>query len=164
MEIIKSSKLYSFLVLYDMQTTFFKNVLDGISDQDTHNRLNTKANHIAWLTGSLVEQRYYLANELGIDGRQQAFELFKDNKGILDDAVYPSLEVFRNDWDRISPLLRSALVEATEDQLNKEIEMGPGQKMSFYDLISFFIYREANIIGQLALWRRLLNYPAMKYM
>ena len=164
MEIIKSSKLYSFLVLYDMHTTFFKSVLEGISDNDTHNRLNTKANHIAWLTGSLVEQRYYLANELGIDKKQQAFELFKDNKGIQDDTVYPSLDTYRADWVIISPILRSALVEANEDQLNKEIEMGPDQKMTFYDMVSFSIYREANIIGQIALWRRLLDYPAMKYM
>ena len=164
MEIIKSSKMYALLVLYDMHTTFFENVLEGISDSDTHNRMNTKANHISWLTGSLVEQRYYLANELGIDKKQQAFALFENNKGIDDDAVYPSLEIYREDWKRITPVLRSALAEATEDQLNKEIDMGPGQKMSFYDMIAFCIYREANIIGQIALWRRLLNYPAMKYM
>ena len=164
MEMIKSSKMYALLVLYDMHTTFFKNVLEGISDRDTHNRLNTKANHISWLTGSLVEQRYYLANELGIDRKQQSFAFFENNKGIVDDAVYPSLDIFREDWDNISPILRNALAEATEDQLNKEIDMGPGQKMTFYDMIAFSIYREANIIGQIALWRRLLNYPAMKYM
>jgi len=36
-------------------------------------------------------------------------------------------------------------------------------KMSYYDMISFTIYREASIIGQIALWRRLLDYPALKY-
>ena len=164
MEIIKSSKLYSYLVLYDMQTTFFKNVLDGISDKDTHNRLNTKANHIAWLAGSLVQQRFVIANEFGIEMKQEADELFKNNKGIQDDATYPSLEVYKKDFEKITPVLRNALAEATEDQLDQEIDMGGEQKMTFYDFLGFFIYREANIIGQIALWRRLLNYPAMKYM
>ena len=41
-------------------------------------------------------------------------------------------------------------------------DMG-GMKMTYYELISFTIYREASIIGQLALWRRLLGYPALKY-
>lgn len=164
MEIIKSSRLYSLIVLYDMQTTFFDNVLDGILDKDTHNRLNTKANHIAWLTGSLVEQRFELANELGTDLRQEASELFSGNKGIQDDVTYPSLEVYKRDWQKITPVLRNALVEASEDQLNHEIDMMPGQTMTFYDLFTFSIYREANVIGQLALWRRLLGYPGMKYM
>ena len=35
------------LVLYDMQTKFFLSILEGISDTDAHERLNTRANHIA---------------------------------------------------------------------------------------------------------------------
>ena len=47
-------------------------------------------------------------------------------------------------------------------KLDSDFNMG-GMKMSYYELICFTIYREASIIGQLALWRRLLGYPAMKY-
>ena len=70
------SKMQSLLVLYDMQTTFFKNVIDWISDEDAHNRLNTKANHIAWLAGTLVEQRFNIARDFGKDVRQFGGELF----------------------------------------------------------------------------------------
>jgi hypothetical protein len=42
--------------------------------------------------------------------------------------------------------------------------MMPEMRMTYFDLIAFIIYREANIIGQIALWRRLLGYEAMKYM
>jgi hypothetical protein len=86
-----SDRMYSLLVLYDMHTDFFARALDGISDSDSHNRLNTKANHIAWLTGSLVQQRYDMANSLGADYQHEAGELFKDNKGIQDSVTYPSL-------------------------------------------------------------------------
>ncbi|MGZ8558569.1 MAG: DinB family protein [Chitinophagaceae bacterium] len=159
-----SSRMHSLVILYDMYTTFFSSAIEGILDKDTHNRLNTKANHVAWLTGSLVEQRYEIANILGIDQRQQAHELFKDNKGIQDGVTYPSLAVYKKDWESITPLLREALANVTDEKLNESFEMMPGMKMTYYDLITFIIYREANCIGQIALWRRLLGYEAMKYM
>ena len=159
-----SSRMHSLIVLYDMHTTYFSNVIEGISDKDTHNRLNTKANHIAWLTGSLVEQRYEIANMLGVDRKQGAHELFKENKGIQDGVTYPSLASYKKDWESITPLLRDALVNVSDEKLDESFEMMPGMKMTYYDLITFITYREANCIGQIALWRRLLGYEAMKYM
>ena len=161
---VKDSRMSSLIVLYDMHTTYFANVIVDISDKDSHNRLNTKANHIAWLTGSLVEQRYEIAKMLGSDNKQAAHELFKDNKGIQDNITYPSLSEFKKDWESISPVLRNALVNISSKKLDESFEMMPGMKMTYYDLITFIIYREANIIGQIALWRRLLGYEAMKYM
>ena len=156
--------MHSLVILYDMHTTFFTSALEGITDEDAHNRLNTKANHIAWLTGSLVQQRHELANALGIDKNQQAEDLFKDNKGIQDGITYPSLSVFKEDWSSISPLLREALLTVNTEKLDSSFEMMPGMSMTYYDLITFIIYREANCIGQIALWRRLLGHEAMKYM
>lgn len=68
------------------------------------NRLNTKANHIAWLTGSLVQQRHEIATSLGADRKQAAHELFDNNKGIQDNITYPSLAEFKKDWESITPL------------------------------------------------------------
>ncbi len=159
-----SNRMSSLIVLYDMHTTFFSSALDGISDNDAHNRLNTKANHIAWLTGSLVQQRYEIATSLGADRKQAAHELFKDNKGIQDNVTYPSLTEFKKDWESITPVLREALVNVSDEKLDQSFEMMPEMRMTYFDLITFIIYREANIIGQIALWRRLLGYEAMKYM
>ena len=92
--------MYGFLVLYDMHTKFFSRVIDGISDADAHNRLDTKANHMAWLTGSLVQQRFEIAKELGLGGQQVAHELFDNGKGIQDQVTYPSLADFKKDWEK----------------------------------------------------------------
>lgn len=159
-----SNRMSSLIVLYDMQTTYFSNAIEGISDKDAHNRLNTKANHIAWLTGSLVQQRFEIANQLGVGDKQTADEFFKDNKGIQDGITYPSLLSFKKDWEKISPVLRDALLNVSDEKLDTSFEMMPGMKMTNFDLISFISYREANCIGQIALWRRLLGYEAMKYM
>ena len=160
---VADNRVYGLLYLYDLHTGLLAKALEGIPDDAAHNRLETKANHIAWLTGSLVQQRFELARHVGIEKQQAAFELFRNNKGIEDETSYPSLDSFQTDWHAVSPFLRDALTSATTETLDREIDMGE-MKMSFFELLGFIIYREANIIGQIALWRRLLGYPAMKYM
>ena len=158
------NRMYSLIVLYDMHTKFFFSVLDGISDENAHNRMGTKANHVAWLTGSLVEERFELAGALGKEHNHTTHELFKDHKGIQDGVTYPPIAEFKSEWETVSPVLRDALINVSEQKLNSSFEMMPGEKMSYYDLIVFMTYREANCIGQIALYRRLLGYDAMKYM
>ena len=156
--------MFSIIVLHDMQTKFLESALEAISDDDAHTRLGTKANHIAWLTGSAVQDRFEIAKALGVDKKQKAHELFDNNKGIQDQVTYPSLTDFKNDWQIISPLLRDAMLTVKNEKLDESFEMMPNMKMTYFDLITFITYREANIIGQIALWRRLLGYDAMKYM
>ena len=158
-----SNKLYGTIVLYNMQTDFLLRALDGIKESDAQNRLNTQANHLAWITGSVVYGRFHLANSFGINLKSETGELFKDNKGLVENAGYPSLAEFKKDWLKISPHLQEALINASDDKLEEPYEM-PGIKMNLFDMISFTTYREANCIGQIALWRRLLGYPPMNYM
>jgi len=159
----KSSRMYGFIVLYEMQTDFLLRALDGIDQKDAQKRLDTKANHIAWITGSVVHGRYFLAKSFGIDLPSVTDELFADNKGIVDDATYPLLEDLIKDWTAISPKLQEALIQATDEKLEEKLNI-PGMEITLFEMISFSSYREANCIGQIALWRRLLNYPGMNYM
>ena len=160
---VNDSRMYALIYLYDMHTAYFNNVLEGLSDQDAHKRLNTRANHIAWLAGSLVHERFELAGTFGKPQQERAQALFADHTGIQDHVQYPPLADFKRDWEKISPLLRATLAGLTEEELDKHFEM-PGYPMTCFDLIAFMMYREANCIGQIALWRRLLGYEAMKYM
>lgn len=157
-----STRTESLLTLFDYHTSFFPKALEGFSDADMHNRLNTEANHPAWLTGSLVQQRFMMAFETGSTIKQTGEELFKNNRGIQKEVKYPGAKEFLNDWEKITPDARKALLTIDDKKLDSEIDMG-GMKMSFYEMICFSIYREASIIGQLALWRRLLGHPALKY-
>lgn len=127
-----------------------------------HNRLNTEANHPAWLAGSLVQQRFLMTSETGSGLKQTGEELFKNQQGIQDGVRYPAAAEYLSDWQRITPEAREALLTIDDKKLDSEIDMG-GMKMTYYEMICFSIYREASIIGQLALWRRLLGYPAMRY-
>ena len=157
-----STRTQALLSLFDYQTSFFPKALEGISEADMHNRLNTEANHPAWLAGSLVAQRFMMTSETGTGLRQTGEELFQNNRGIQADVQYPTVAAYLADWQRITPVAREALVTIDDQKLDSEIDMG-GMKMTYYEMICFTMYREASIIGQLALWRRLLGYPALKY-
>jgi hypothetical protein len=159
-----SNRMLSLVVMYDIHTDYFARALDGISDENAHNRLNTKANHVAWLAGSFVNERFVGAKTFGTELNSETGELFKDHKGIQDNVTYPSLVNYKMDLDRISPQLRNALVNVTDEKLDEKFEMMPGMQMTYYELITFMTYREASLIGQIALWRRLLGNEAMKYM
>ena len=158
-----SNRMYGLLVLFDMHTEYYINAIDGISDDDAHERLNTKANHVAWLAGSLVQERYELASIFGLASKSAADDLFKDHKGIQESERYPALAEYKKDWKKITPLLREKLLNATDAELDKVLEY-PGMSFPVFEMTSFDIYREANCIGQIALWRRLLGYEPIKYM
>ncbi len=104
---VQQGTLNAQLAMYDLHTRLYGNVLEGLTDKDAHNRLGTKANHPAWLAGSLVHERFEIANILGVEKKDQANELFKDYAGIKDDVTYPSLASYIEDWNMISPLLRA---------------------------------------------------------
>ena len=157
-----STRTVALLTLFDYQTGFFARALEGISEEDMHNRLNTQANHPAWLAGSLVHQRFMMASETGSGLKQTGEELFQNNKGIQDGVRYPTTAEYLTDWERITPEAREALLSIDDQKLDSELDMG-GMKMTYYEMICFSLYREASIIGQLALWRRLLGYAALKY-
>ena len=157
-----STRTIGLLTLFDYHTEFFPKALNGLSEEDMHNRLKTEANHPAWLAGSTVQQRFLMASETGSGLKQTGEELFKNHQGIQPGVKYPSVAEYLADWKRITPEAREALVKIDDKKLDSEVDMG-GMKMTYYELISFTIYREASIIGQLALWRRLLGHPALKY-
>lgn len=155
----------AFIVLYDFHTKLYHNVLVDISDADAQKRLDSKANHIAWIAGSLVQERYELAKPLGVTGFSQTTdELFRDHKGIQDGAAYPSLAEYKKDWDQISPVLKDALINLSEEQWNGPDPYNmPGGNYSLFDVFTFCMDRESYCIGQIGLWRRLLGYDAMRY-
>lgn len=160
---VKADRMYSLVAVFDLHTQYFKNVIEGISDTDALQRLNTKANHIAWLAGSLVHQRFIMTRDLAPNETHAGYELFKDFKGIQDDAKYPTLAEYLADWERLTPIAREALLKIDDAKLEEPFDMG-GQQMTFFDLQAFIPHREAYFIGQIGLWRRLLGYEAMKYM
>lgn len=156
-------RLIPFIDLFDLHTGVFRKAIDGISDGDAHKRLDTEANHIAWIAGSVVQSRIEGARRQGLTVTSAGDALLSGHQGIQGEARYPSLQQYLADWDAVSPLLREKTLELDTAWLDSRRDMG-GWEASNYEVLMFMTYREASMIGQLALWRRLLGYPAISYM
>ncbi len=161
----KSKRMIPVLFLYDLHTQLFTNVINGITGEDAHKRFDSKANHIAWIAGSLLQQRVEMVINLGGNASQAAEELFKNFQGIKDDLKYPELEAYNSDWQKVSVTLRELLADLTDEKLDS-IHKEPGipeMDMPYIEMIVYSVHRESYLIGQIGLWRRLLGYDAMKY-
>jgi hypothetical protein len=163
----RSSNMYALIFQYDLHSKFFTNVLADITDKDAHNRLNSKANHIAWIAGSCVHLRFELAKAMGVDKKEKHGDLYKqenDMKPIQDDLTYPSLTEFKQEWERITPVLKDIMMNLNEEKLNSPDPFGmPGGEFKLIDTLIFCLDRESYCIGQIGIFRRLLGYDAMKY-
>src|SRR5258708_3909242 len=109
-----STRTEGLLALFDIQTKYFERAIEGLSDMDAHKRLDTKANHIAWIAGSLVFQRYEMVKETYPELKPTGDELFNNWQGIKEDTKYPNLSEYVADWQKISPIAREALVTADD--------------------------------------------------
>ncbi|QNL49571.1 DinB family protein [Olivibacter sp. SDN3] len=151
---------------YRMHTQLFNNVIAGISTSDAKQRLSGRTNHILWMTGNLVNCRYWLAGVLGLSQRDPYEAFFADAKALDETYDYPDLATLQKEWHKISPLLFNKLCSLTEDELRQPYTLG--MEVSFFEetlltAVGMCIGREEYLFGQLALMRRALGYNAMSY-
>jgi hypothetical protein len=72
------------LFLFDIHTKLFPNAIEGISGKDAANRMKL-ANHVAWLAGSLVHQRFDM-RIFRFRNERYGKRLFKDFKGLQENV------------------------------------------------------------------------------
>ena len=151
---------------YRMHTQSFDNALKGISETDAKKRIENKTNHIIWMTGNLVNCRYWLANVLGIADKDPNEALFKDAKALDEKLDYPSLESLKKEWHKVSKVLFQKLNTVTTEELHQPYDFGMNVdfiKENNLNMVGMCIDRESYLFGQVGLMRRILGYPGMSY-
>lgn len=151
---------------FKMQTQIFDNVLNGIKEEDALKRVEGKTNHIIWMTGNLVNSRYWLANILGIGDKDPHEDLFAQAKALNEKLPYPSLKTLKSEWHKISPVLYKRLLSVTEEELQQPYDFG--WKVDFIkenklNTVGMSLDRQSYLFGQIGLMRRILGYEGIKY-
>jgi len=162
----KSKKLDIIIPAFRGHSQNFLLVLDGISDGDARKRIEGKTNHIIWMAGNFLDMRYALANVLGLDAENPQGELFFQGKALDENFVYPTLEELKENFHHISPLVYNSLLEISDEELDKDFEMG--MNIDFFpenvlNFVGMCIGREDYLCGQIGLMRKILGYEGMKY-
>lgn len=166
MDTPKSQKLDIVIPAFRMHSQTFFNALDGITEEMALDRNSGKTNHVAWMVGNVVNDRYWIANVLGIEDKDPYQDLFKEGKAIDQNAKYPALEELKKNFEDISPKLYQKLLVTTGEELEKEYSMGmaiPFVKENVLNTIGMFIGREDYLLGQIGLMRKLLGLPGMRH-
>ncbi|MFD1770319.1 DinB family protein [Sphingobacterium suaedae] len=161
------SKLMELLVpAYRMHSQTFIHVLEGISEQDAQKRIDDRTNHILWMVGNFVNMRYALAWSLGLSDVDPHQDLFYMGKALDTSYTYPTLTGLLQNFHTISPKVYQRLAEVTDAELAEPLEIGmhiPFIEETRLSFVGMCIGREDYLLGQLALMRRILDYPAMNY-
>lgn len=166
MDTPKSTQLNIVIPAYRWHSQIFLMVLDGITEGEAQKRVDNRTNHIIWMVGNFVNVRYGLANALGIKEQDPYHDLFFMGKALDERFTYPALEALRQSFHKISPLAYKKLLATTDEELEKAFPMGMGVSFSPENILNFIgmcIGREDYLSGQLALMRRILDHPGIKY-
>lgn len=161
-----STKLEIIIPAYRMHSQTFYNALDGITEEAALKRIDNKTNHVVWMTGNLVNCRYWLGDFLGLDDKDPYEEVFKDGRTLDESLNYPTLEELKKSFETISPKVYQKLLSATDEQLDKKFSFGmniPFVKENVLNMIGMSIGREDYLFGQIGLMRKLLDLKGMSY-
>ena len=166
MDTAQSKQLNAIIPAYRMHTQTFLQAIDGFSEEDAVKRIDNKTNNLIWMVGNYVNMRYSLGNVLGITDEDPNKELFFMGKTLDTSRKYPTLGQLKANFTDISPKVYQALLNASDETLAEMYEMGMGIPFIKEDKLNFVgmsIGREDYLLGQMALIRRVLDYPSMKY-
>ncbi|MGY4385707.1 hypothetical protein ACVWYN_002753 [Pedobacter sp. UYP24] len=161
-----SKKLAIIIPAYRMHSQSFKNVLDSITEEAGLRRIENKTNHVVWMTGNLVNCRYWIGNLLGVEDKDPNEALFKEGRALDESLTYPTLEELKKNFAAISPKVFEKLLIATDEQLDAAFPFGmnvPFVPENVLNMIGMCIGREDYLFGQIGLMRKMLDLKGMSY-
>jgi uncharacterized damage-inducible protein DinB len=147
-----------------LNTTLFRNCLDGLSDEQAAARPSGATNNAAFVAAHLTNSRFYLLKALGVD-EPDPLAPYLDGRQSLDElAKLPALAEIQAAWTKAAHLLRDRLAALTPADLD-----GPsGAKFPLFNgtvlaTLTFLVQHDSYHVGQLSLLRKYCGLPAMRF-
>jgi len=150
--------------VFRMNTRLLLNCMDGVSREDTERRPNERTNSLLFVACHLVDSRHFLAGYLGIS-TPNPLEAVLGNANSIDEVnALPSVDEVRRSWQAIGQVIDECFATLDEEDLNAPSpQRFPVDQPTVFGGIGFLLQHESYHVGQMALIRKFLGYPAMKY-
>lgn len=161
-----SAQLNVIIPAYRWHSQIFLMLLDGITEEEALKRVDNRTNNIIWMAGNFVNVRYSLGATLGIEEKDPNHDLFFQGKALNESDTYPTLQLLKQNFHKISPLVYNGLLQLTDEELGEIFSIGMNVSFSPETVLNFIgmcIGREDYLSGQLAFMRRVLNHPGINY-
>jgi uncharacterized damage-inducible protein DinB len=147
-----------------LNTELLLNCLVGLDDATATRRVTPATNSIAFLVAHLTDSRHFLASLIGAPLANPLADALAGARSLDDVARLPALAVLAEAWERVAAHLAvqverldtPALAAATPQRF-------PGGDGTVLGALAFLVQHDTYHLGQLALLRRQLGYPAMSY-
>jgi uncharacterized damage-inducible protein DinB len=149
-----------------LNTKLLRNCVDGMSDEAAATRPSPATNNAAFIAAHCADARFYLLRLLGVELANPLTPYLAHAKGHDDIGRLPSLAVVGDAWTSASHALRERLEAISSEELDAEAPNAPpfpGTDKSGLALLTFLVQHESYHLGQLALLRKFVGLPAMKY-
>lgn len=157
---------------FALSTRLFKNVLEGITDEESLVRLNNTMNHLRWIAGHLLTIRYSNIVRMKVEAdpfphaEKYAIEnMPPPNSRRLDENIeYPTLQELLQFWDKYAALLNKVLQQLNEEALSTTLPFRlPIDDNTVLGAFAFMVFHESYHIGQMSLIRTALKHTSMKF-
>ena len=148
---------------YDLQTSWFLNALENISDEESNISYSENLNPIKWVAGHLTDARMTIDSLIsGYKTNEDYKKLFNKGTSNKVDKSYPTVEQIKVDWTSISQRLKITLQNLSDEKLlSKPLFQTSIPDETLLGLIAYFAIHESFHIGQLSIYRKLTGKPAM---
>ena len=148
---------------FDLQTNWFLNALESISEEESNVTFSENLNPIKWVAGHLTDARMTINAIISESATNADYKkVFGKGTSNKIDASFPTIEQIRTDWTSISGQLKFTLQNLPEVKL---LSKTPFQTSipdeTLLGLIAYFAIHESFHIGQLSIYRKLTGKPAM---
>jgi hypothetical protein len=158
------NSIYQSELMFNMNERLFLNALEGVTDEQAHERLSPHSNPFIWIATHTVWARYNMLIFLGRPAKNPFEGKFENFKAYEAADNYPALETIRAEWKNASALLKEALAGVTEEQLSADSPLkSPIGDFSNAGTIAFLAQHESYDIGQMGFLKKYYSKEAMKY-
>jgi uncharacterized damage-inducible protein DinB len=159
-------RIVSLTQILRLNTKLLRNCVDGMSDEAARLRPSSTTNNAAFIAAHCADARFYLLRLLGVELANPLTPYLASARGSDEAAPLPSLAVVRDAWGSASHALRDRLATISSQELEAEAPNAPpfpGTDKSGLALLTFLVQHESYHLGQLAMLRKYVGLPAMKY-
>jgi len=164
--------LHTLCAQFGLNNRLFRNVLEGVTDEQAAWQPDNRVNSLSWIAGHLTATRHRNLERIGAIAELFPYmDVFfiKDAPPpaarALDPALtYPDLEELRHYWDLYAKAFNHALDKMPEAQFRAELpSVSPTGGRTLLDILSFVSLHESYHIGQMSTLRRQLGLPPMSF-
>jgi len=148
---------------FNLNSSFLKQGLAGLSDEDWCQRPNDHSNNLLWIVGHLAWSRSMILARLGAKWGLPWMPLYARGTKCVDTPDAPSPHAVMEAWDETCARLNAALEAATEEMLDMPAPQPgpPSADGKVSGTINFMALHETYHVGQAAYVRSWLGKPGV---